>query len=101
MKPNTAVCLGRAGGGVLAAVPDCMRGWQPQGLRMGWRGLRFALGAGSLAGVCVSHISLGLDDLFLRVPGDRLGDPAGRMSVGTAGCVTLIGAGVGPDGPGA
>jgi signal transduction histidine kinase len=92
MKPNTAISLG------LLAVTAMLR-WREGLLRGRWQGrgadglasLAFVLGVGSLAEYAF-RLSLGLDGFFLSVPGDRIGDPAGRMSIGTALCVALIGA---------
>jgi hypothetical protein len=95
MKPNTAIALG------MLAV--CGRGRIRRGTpgqeRLGWLPLfalviALVLGGGSL-GEYLSGRSFGLDGLILGVPLDRFGDPPGRMSLGTALCLTLTGCALG------
>ncbi|ADW67724.1 sensor histidine kinase [Granulicella tundricola] len=90
MKPNTAAGLG------LVALACWMR-QRLDGPGRAWRRmtavgaavLGAALSFGTLAEYAARR-SFGLDDLILRVPADRFGDPAGRPSLGTAGCLALL-----------
>jgi hypothetical protein len=110
MKPNTAVCLGmlavaaclgpmsvlRPGAGQEAgqdagrrAGRDASQG-AGRGIAACLAGLSVLLSGGTLL-ECLTRSDLGLDGLVLQVPADRLSDAAGRMSPGTAVCLTLIG----------
>jgi len=102
MKPNTAVCLG------MLAVAACLgpmsvlrqaasrEAGREAGLGTGrgiaacLAGLSVLLSGGTLL-ECLTRSDLGLDGLVLQVPADRLSEAAGRMSPGTAMCLTLIG----------
>ena len=90
MKPNTALCLGllSAAGLVLPAPAYPL---DRRELAARWMaGLSLVLSAGTLLEY-LTRMSTGLDALMMRVPADRLGEPVGRMSLGTAICLTLIG----------
>ncbi|MBB5057481.1 hypothetical protein HDF16_002187 [Granulicella aggregans] len=95
MKPNTAISLG------MLAV--CCRARVRKGVtrrgHLGWLSrlalaIAMVLACGSL-GEYLSGRSFGLDGLILGVPLDRFGDPPGRMSLGTALCLTFTGVALG------
>ena len=91
MKPNTAICLGLLAAAccidpVPGSTPDRMRGLAAACVA----GLSLILSAGALLEYLVKA-GIGLDTLILSVPADRLGEPIGRMSLGTAICLTVTG----------
>jgi len=89
MKPNTALCLG------LLAAACWMRKINTQS-NARWPGsvavfLGVAVlvtGVGTLFEYATRQ-NIGIDTVVLRVPPDHFGDPAGRMSFGTAMCLVL------------
>jgi signal transduction histidine kinase len=89
MKPNTAICLALL---ALAAVWR-MRSRPDERPRRFWAadlaaGMTFLLAAMTWAEVAL-RANFGIDTLLIAVAPDRYGDPAGRMSPGTAVCLTL------------
>ena len=90
MKPNTAVCLF-----LLALSAYTRRGSENASSRR-WFAISGEVAAGmvlALGGLSLleylTHSSFGIDQLLLTVSPERFGDPAGRMSFGTAVCLVL------------
>lgn len=90
MKPNTALCL------FLLAVAALLRR-EPEGASNGHlrrtagdipAGLTLVVSGLNLLEY-LTRTSMGIDQLLSAVPPERFGDPAGRMSIGTALCLVL------------
>ena len=91
MKPNTAATL------VLLAVGLVMRS-RNDGPPVRWKTIAantvaavvLCMGAGTLLEY-LTGANFGLDNALFRLPLDKFGDPAGRMALGTALSVSLVG----------
>ena len=91
MKPNTGTSLG------LLAIGLTMQQRHNGRVKLWLKiasglviALALVLGIGTLLEYA-SNADLGIDGLIIPVPGDRPGDPAGRMAIATATCISLLG----------
>ena len=91
MKPNTGICLGLVALGIATRQrPGTGASAWLNALSILAITLALLLSLGSILEY-VGSLNLGIDTLVIPVPGDRPGDPVGRMAIATASCISLLG----------